>query len=131
MFYLITAWLMMSNQIKIRLIKPNRLISILHQQHFLELQKRLKIYPEKSEVLYGTRKHTQLLLSFLGEERRIFGLTDNDLVKYGQTLMGYTVYDLNEVSNTIKAIVIFSDVYQEVIYDRIKHLDNLDIIKIY
>ena len=45
--------------------------------------------------------------------------------------MGYTVYDLNEVSNTIKAIVIFSDVYQEVIYDRIKHLDNLDIIKIY
>lgn len=100
---------------------------------FFELKRKIQRYPEKSVVLYGTGNHTRMLLSFLGDEKRIYCLTDQDSSKFGQTYMGYPIYDLNEIEGHIKAIVISSTVYQEMIYQRIKHMINhkIDILKIY
>lgn len=100
---------------------------------FSEVKKKISRYPGKSVVLYGTGNHTKLLLSFLGEEKRILGLVDGDSNKIGQFYLGYLIYNLNEIVDKISAVIISSETFEEIIYQRIKGLkkNNIDIIKIY
>ncbi|KEI97158.1 CoA-binding protein [Clostridium botulinum A2B7 92] len=85
--------------------------------------------------IYGSGKHTEILLSFLDKsiKKKIVGLIDKDKNKIGQSLYGYKVYSLEEIKNKVDAIVISSDVYQQTIYERISYLkeQGVDIIKIY
>lgn len=90
-------------------------------------------YKDKGVMIYGCGGHTRLLLDFLDETNKILGLLDNDREKINKIFYGYTVMDMCEVVSNIEAIVISSDAYQEIIYDRIKSYEKngIDIIKIY
>ncbi|OSB14037.1 GNAT family N-acetyltransferase [Clostridium botulinum] len=107
----------------------------LRKFYFLKLQRYIDKYKKYNIAIYGTGKHTEILLNFLDEsiKKKIVRLVDKDPNKVGQTLSGYKIYSLEELKDKVDAIIISSDVYQEIIYERISYLkeEGIDIIKIY
>lgn len=105
----------------------------LTQAFFNKLE--LKIKDFNKIAIYGSGKHTEILLNSLDEitKKKILGLIDKDKGKIGQTLYKYKIYSLEELKDKVEAIVISSDVYQQTIYERISYLkeEGIDIIKIY
>lgn len=89
----------------------------------------------KRIAIYGTGNHTELLLHSLNEKNKekIIGLIDNNENNIGKYKYGFKIYDLFEIQDKIDTIIISSDIYQEIIYDRIAHLkeEGIEIIKIY
>lgn len=100
---------------------------------FEQVGMQLNDYPDNSIYVYGTGQHTKILLEVIGPSKAIAGLLDADHTKTGANFFGLTVADLELVRPSIKAIVISSDLFQDIIYDRLKYLieDGIQLIKIY
>lgn len=100
---------------------------------FKKVNKFLEKYSDKSVMIYGTGNHTKLLLDVLNCSNKILGLLDNNKSQLNTELYGYKLMDMEKIESKVEAIVISSDVYQEIIYERIKHYEKkgIDIIKIY
>ncbi len=94
-----------------------------------------KIQNKNKIALYGSGKHTQMLLDYFDEniKNKVIGIIDNKKENIGKFKFGYKIYELNDIKNSLDAIIISSDVYQEVIYDRIAYLkgEGIEILKIY
>ncbi|MCX7748464.1 MAG: hypothetical protein N2645_16490 [Clostridia bacterium] len=103
-------------------------------QKLIEITEKIKEFDKNSIAIYGTGNHTKILLPYIEKDQyKIIGLLDYDANKVGQNYYGFTVYNLNEITDRIKAVIISSDVFQEVIYERIKILEaqGIKVIKIY
>lgn len=85
--------------------------------------------------IYGCGEHTKILLKYLSKENKnkIIGLIDKLDANKKRSLLGYSIYHIDQITNSVDTIVISSDVHQEIIYDRIAYLkeEGIDIIKIY
>lgn len=94
-------------------------MSILNK--FLEIQNKIKSYNIQNIGLYGTGHHTEKLLDFLDDEckERIIGLIDKEVSKINTDIYGYKVYDLDTIKSKVSTIIISSDIYQQIIYERI------------
>lgn len=75
--------------------------------------------------LYGTGGHTQGLLRILPERyrNRITGVISNDAKDFGGTIIGVKICGIKDITKNA-CIIISSQIYQEIIYDRIKYLEN-------
>ena len=87
-----------------------------------------------SVYIYGTGNHTKIMLEAINEHAdKIAGLIDCDHSKAGSYYLGFPIFRMDEVIEQASVIIISSDVFQNVIYDRIKHLESIGIgvIKLY
>ncbi|SEA44310.1 class I SAM-dependent methyltransferase [Alkalimonas amylolytica] len=103
------------------------------QQKFTLLREKLAHYPAKSVYLYGTGQHSRLLLNALAPSQAIGGLLDADPAKAGSELFGYKVATLEDALASMQAIVISSDVYQDMLYLRLKKQipAQIELLRIY
>ncbi|MBV4428313.1 methyltransferase domain-containing protein [Clostridium tyrobutyricum] len=103
------------------------------EKKFKIVKQRINNYEDNTVVLYGIGNHTKILLDYIGYTNKILGLLDKEEEKINKMYYGYEVLNLEKIFHKIKAIVIFSDIYQEIIYDRIKNYKKygIDIVKIY
>lgn len=94
-----------------------------------------KLAKSKKVGIYGIGKHTDILFKYLDNDvkDKIVGLIDKDVSNVGKKIYDYNVYSLDQIKDDIDTIIISSDVYQEVIYDRISFLkeEGINIIRIY
>lgn len=98
------------------------------------LNEDLKKYENSNIGIYGTGGHTQLLLEKVNfTPVNIIGLIDKDLDKIGSVIGKHQVFSLQNIQDKIDIVIISSDIFQEVIYERIKFLEEMGIkvIKIY
>ncbi|MCR3757807.1 class I SAM-dependent methyltransferase [Clostridium felsineum] len=100
---------------------------------FKKVKEEIKKYSDKSIMIYGTGNHTKLLLETLKGSNKILGLLDNNKSQFNNEVYGYKLMDMEKIASKVEAIIISSDVYQEIIYERIKDYEKkgIDIIKIY
>lgn len=102
---------------------------------FLKIQNKIHSSRIKHIALYGTGEHTRKLLDYLDDssKNKIVGLIDQDKNKINSNIYGYKIYDLNTIRSKVDAIIISSDIYQQIIYERIAYLkqEGIDVIKIY
>ena len=92
-------------------------------------------YDEKSIYLYGTGIFAKNMVSVLPDNHRpkIAGFLSRELNEIGKMLHGYKVYSLDEVSNKCCIIIATSGQFQNIIYNRIKHVEEkgIRVIKLY
>ena len=104
----------------------------LQMQRYVNLEKDIKRLAGEPVAIYGTGEAMNLLLTkFDLSMVDIIGLVDRDNIKVGTKIHGYTVYTINEIKKWVKAIIIASNDAWDIIYDRIKHLENegIEIVK--
>ncbi len=86
----------------------------------------------KAEVaIYGTGREAEKLLDEIGNPSQMQGFLTKDLLEEGH-YMGYPILDIEKLDN-VKCIIIASKIYKEVIYERIKYLEDygITIIQMY
>ena len=95
------------------------------------LNRKLLKYKDYPIAIYGSGNHTKILLDNILYKENIIGIIDRNNI--GDCIFGYKIFEIDQLKNNIKAIIISSDVYQDIIYDRIKYLEKLgiELIKIY
>ena len=94
---------------------------------------KIKGYKNSPLAIYGTGKHTEALLETLKDINiNIIGLIDVD-EKAGGNLGDYKIYKLNQIVDRVKAIVISSKSYENIIYERIKWVEDqgIEVIRIH
>lgn len=99
-----------------------------------KLQSEYSKYINKKVAIYGSGNHTKLLLEKITPlNLNIVGIIDDISEVTMDSKFGYNIYKVKDIIDKIDTIIISSDVYQEVIYDRIKYLEQygIDILKIY
>jgi hypothetical protein len=82
---------------------------------------------EGSTYLYGTGKFVREKLPMLPLRFRnkIAGLLSPNVNEVGKMLCGYKIYALEDINESCHAIIIAtSKPFQDIVYDRIKHLEN-------
>ncbi len=87
-------------------------------------------------AIYGTGKHTELLLEIFPKDLKnnIVGLIDRNNEIVGKKIYGFKVFNLEDIKlKGIECIIISSDTYQNNIYERISYLkeEGIDVLKIY
>ena len=122
--------------------KSNTTYDIIPQQGYyipiwkaMEYTKQILISAlDKTVYFYGTGNHTiGMLHAFSDEfENKIAGIISNDQNEFGGKFQRYTIYSIDDI-NKNSTIIISSIIYQDIIYNRIKHLEleNINIIKLY
>lgn len=98
------------------------------------LNDKIRQAKKKRFALYGTGGHTKLLLENINfSDDSIVGLIDPDSTKVDHIIWGYKVFALEDIKDQVDIIIISSDIYQEIIYQRIKWLKNsgFEVWKIY
>lgn len=96
--------------------------------------KLLERFRGKRIAFYGVGKHTEILLKSIDfSEFNVLGLIDQNVPNDGAFKYGYKLYELEQIANRLDVIVISSETHQEVIYERIKYLEEfgVEVIKIY
>lgn len=104
------------------------------RQKFIKLlDEKLASYPEQSIAIYGTGAHTAMLLEQLRHTNKIVGLLDHDKSKNGKIYFNFKVLDSEIISSQIKAVVISSDTFQDIIYQRLAPLQKqgITLLRIY
>lgn len=104
----------------------------LYNRRFDELRNKID---GQNIIIYGSGEHTEKLISYIGDKNikcNIIGIADKVESK-GKECCGYNVKELKEFLGKYNKIVISSLNFQEIIYERIKNLENneIEIIKIY
>jgi len=90
----------------------------------------LDLADESSVYLYGTGGFVRVLLQNLPSKyrRKVLGLISKDVDEIGQVMYGCKVYALDEVMDSCSVIIIaVSEQYQNIVYDRIRHVEHKDI----
>lgn len=109
--------------------------SNLNKNYFFEkfINKLKNTYGEIA--IYGIGNHTKLLLNLFDNDLkdRVVGLIDKDEQNFGVYKYGYKVYDLTSIIEKVNIIVISSDTYEDIIYDRVAYLKEkgIKIFRIY
>ena len=98
-------------------------------------QRLLEIYENNNSIyLYGTGKHSINLLSTIPKQYKckVKGVLSNRINDTGKNFKGYKVFDLSML-NAGDAIIISSEIYQDIIFDRIKHVEEsgIKVVKLY
>lgn len=78
-------------------------------------------YKENEILLYGKGKETRRLIERVGKVNSIKGILTND--ETSGEYMGYQICDIQNLKG-VKCIIIVSQVYRDIIYNRIKHLEK-------
>lgn len=95
-----------------------------------KLYEKVKNY--SNVYIYGTGKHTEMLLNSMPQKIRknIRGLIDQKNIS--NKLYNYNIYDIKNIINSADAILISSLTYEDDIFNRINNFkNNVDIIRIY
>lgn len=102
------------------------------EKRFKEIKEFLKGIPSNTVALYGIGNFTKNILESLNDEERnkIYCLLDKDVnegIKFN-----YRIMNIDNILDSVKYIIICSDVYQYIIYDRIKkYKDKFEIKMIF
>lgn len=105
-----------------------------HEHYFGILRHKLISLKDKRIAIYGTGGHTHLLLDAIDFSNfNLVGLIDQNPDKIGTKVFEIQVYALEDLVGKVDIIIISSDVYQNIIYDRIKFLEmqGIQILPIY
>ena len=84
--------------------------------------------------IYGSGTHTKVLIEYLSKNSNIIikGIIDKNVKEQDRTFLEYKKYNIEEIIDDAKAIIISSITYEYDIYERIKKFkDKIDIIRIY
>jgi SAM-dependent methyltransferase len=89
---------------------------------------------ENSVYLYGAGNHTKVMLDNFSSEfkNKIAGILSNEPEEIGKDIYGYKVSLIDDIKKN-SCIVISSMIHQNIIYDRIKYLEQagFKIVKLY
>lgn len=85
------------------------------------IEKIISNYKKDEIFLYGKGKETKNLIEKIGKPEAIKGILTNDTVT-GE-YMGYPICDINHLEG-IKCIIIVSHIYRDIIYERIKYVEE-------
>jgi FlaA1/EpsC-like NDP-sugar epimerase len=102
--------------------------------HKTNARKILTNAEENSVYLYGTGNHTRMMLdAFSSEfESKIAGIISNEPEEISRNIRGYKIHSIDEIKEN-SCIIISSVIHQNIIYERIKHLESegFKIVKLY
>jgi len=80
-----------------------------------------------SVFFYGTGNYIRFLLQAVSpaHKEKIIGLLSNEACEIGTKLYGFRIFSIDEITDKCKAIIIASiNQYRQIIYDRIKFLEE-------